>query len=130
LGVVEPDIGAGERFFVAIRGDHAPAGAQQAVHAALADARGGAGHDDRRVTCDLRWLHVGIPGTPRKLQCAIMPCEPEACPPRWSSRRASTIRSSMKVKTTGMMSRLRKVDVTSPPITAIAIGERKLGSTP
>ena len=38
--------------------------------------------------------------------------------------------SSTKVKTTGITSRLRNVEVISPPITTIAIGARKLGSVP
>ena len=39
-------------------------------------------------------------------------------------------KSSIKVYTTGITKRLSNVDVTKPPITAIAIGLRKLVSAP
>ena len=45
-------------------------------------------------------------------------------------RRVHCTTSSTYVNSTGMTSRLRKVEVISPPITTIAIGARKLGSTP
>jgi hypothetical protein len=62
-------------------------------------------------------------------------------PSRWPTPHAAWARastsapppapaSSTTVNSTGMTSRLRKVEVIRPPITTMAIGARKLGSTP